>query len=187
MEVEDGRTYTKDDYVIPSITLDEHLKEINELTLWLKNKGINSTNSRLLHYTRFLEALIGLDEFDPKNNDDDHKKFEEFLYVLREVHELMWIYNGFKRSYPEGSDELFKKIIGGKAFARDDKDTTARNFQLELRIASYFIRANYAVELQHVTDVVAKKSKYQFFIECKRLSSLKKLKPELKRQLNNLN
>lgn len=178
--MEDSITYKKDENFIPSITLESHLDQLQEIKSWLTKKGFNPSNSRIIHYIKFLELFISNDDFDPKNNEQDKETFDEMLYVLREVHELMWIYNSFKDVYPEGSDELIKRIIGGQAFARDDKDTSARNYQFELRIASYFIRANYIVELQHITDVVAKKSKFKFFIECKRLSSPKKIESRIK-------
>lgn len=186
--LEDAKTYKVDEVEIPSLHFKEHSDQLKELSQWLSEMGVDTSNTRLSTYIKFLDSYINNDDLKPSENEKDKKIYDEMQYVLREVHELMWIYNGFKNNIPKGSEKLFKIIVGGKIFARDDKDTSARNYQLELRIASYFLRAKYEVDLEHPTDIIAYSSKDKYFIECKRLSSPKKVNTRIKeaaKQLEN--
>lgn len=91
------------------------------------------------------------------------------LYVLREVHELMWILKGLKTHLPLGIDERLKTVVGGRDFAALDSDSSSRNVQFELRIASYFCQSDCHVDLTTETDVVALTRNHAFFVECKRV------------------
>lgn len=186
--MEDAKTYKVDEDEIPSLHFKEHSAQLKEFSQWLRKIGIDTSNTRISAYIKFLDSYVNNDQLNPSENEQDKKTYDEMQYVLREVHELMWIYNGFKNNTPKGSEKLFKIIVGGKDFARDDIDTSARNYQLELRIASYFLRAKYEVDLERPTDIVAYSSKDRYFIECKRLSSPKKVDTRIKeaaKQLEN--
>jgi hypothetical protein len=67
--------------------------------------------------------------------------------------------------------EVFKKIVGGREFTKDDINTNARNFQFELRIASYFKQQSFQVAINKESDVIATKDDITLIIECKRLYS----------------
>lgn len=213
------RKYKIDETEIPSLHVSEHLDIMKKFSFWLKQMGINTSKCRISFYIKFLEELLINEKLNSSENKvDEIKSIEErikeintklenielnvpenevlkkdyFGYVLREVHELMWIYKGFKNRSPKGDAELFKTIIGGKKFSRNDTDRTARNYQLEARIASYFLQAGYEVDLGIEADVIAHSDKDRYFIECKRLNSpsqvnarIKKAAKQLKKLKNN--
>jgi hypothetical protein len=75
--MEDSITYKKDENFIPSITLESHLDQLQEIKSWLTKKGFNPSNSRIIHYIKFLELFISNDDFDPKNNEQNKESIEE--------------------------------------------------------------------------------------------------------------
>jgi hypothetical protein len=172
---------------LPGETMGSHLQDLHDLCKWLGRYNINTSNSRIAYYIKFLKSFINMSDFSPRVNEEDRAVFDELLYVLREIHELSWILDGLKQSAPEGVEELLKVVIGGKSFARDDIKTTARNYQLELRIASYFLQSSCVVQLNQITDIVVESPKYRFFVECKRLSSRKKVNSRVREAAKQLN
>ena len=174
------KTYSPDRQPHPGLTLTEHLERIENLEKWLAAKGINVSVTRIQEYKNIINSFPEENEFNPSENDEDHKKFDELLYTYRELHELMWIQKGLEIYEPIGIDEKIKLVIGGKAFARDDKDTSARNIQLELRIASYFLQKGHKVDLSSDTDINVNISNIDFHIECKRLYSEGKIRKRIK-------
>lgn len=178
--MDESRTYSVDNRAIPGISNEEHIMPLYELLDWLKSENIDASNTRIPKYIKFLEDYEKNDSLDPENNEEDQDTITEYLYILREVHELIWIFNGIKNKFPEGVVDLFKKSIGGNSYARYDKNTTARNYQFELRILSYFLRRDWEVDIGTRTDIVTRKNKFTFYIECKRLSSKKKIEFRVK-------
>ena len=154
--------------------------EIEELSTWVQTFGINTSNTRLAYYIKFLTKFNQQKKYYPKNNNKDREVLTELFYILREIHELTWIYSGFKNKNIQGTKELLKIIIGGHNYSKDDKKTVARNYQLELRIASYFTQKDYLIDLTQRTDLIIKKFNYTFYIECKRLYSESKIDTRIK-------
>jgi hypothetical protein len=171
--------YKRDEKPLPSLDLSGHSKRVEELIYWFESKGINVSSSRIPKYRIFIDSLIKRKDFNPAKSDEDHKLFDELLYTLREIHELIWIKEGLDCGEPKGIEEILKTIVGGSSFAKDDQVTKARNYQFELRIASYFLQKGYEVDMSSISDIVAINSKSNFYIECKRLYSEKKIKTRI--------
>lgn len=184
-------SYPIPDQAIPSLTNEVHLEDLREFVLLLKSFGINISGTRIERYQSYYEALF-------KGNDDEVRIFQGIsgktfnspldlqLYVLREVHEIMWILKGLKKHLPKGVEEKLDQIVSGKDFAALDKNSLSRNTQFELRIASHFCQAGYSVDMSSLTDVVATHDRITYFVECKRVTSsgaLKKRLKEAKKQL----
>lgn len=108
------------------------------------------------------------------------------LYINREVHELLWIYEGLKKSIPKGAKNKLENIISGSDFAYSDVNKNSRDTQFELRIASYFLKADFSVDLDTDTDIVASSDKHVFFIECKRVSGLNSLQKRIEEAFKQL-
>lgn len=180
----------------PELGLDAQIKDLCEFESYLRALGIEVRNTRIDRYTQYLKHLQTDEAADPLkvfNNVEDTRfrsPIDWYLYVLREVHELMWILAGLKKRTPLGIDQKLKVVVGGRDFAALDADSTSRNAQFELRIASYFCQAGCEVDLSSDTDVVAKTDTDAYFVECKRVASRKQLskraaqaKRQLKRRL----
>ena len=166
---------------LPHIDHSEHIDDMRELRQWMKDVGINVKVTRIDRYVRYLEQMNLIPEEDGSGifNDPPVHPFksalDRYMYVLREVHELMWIFNGFRHNPPKGFEKKFTEIAKGSDFAALDRDSTSRNTQFELRIASYFCRNSYSVDISTETDIVATSPHETFFVECKRLSSQKQV------------
>jgi hypothetical protein len=176
----------------PELGLDAHIEDLREFENYLLGRGIEVRNTRIERYIQYLEHLQSDDATDPstvfKNVEDARFQapIDWYLYVIREVHELMWILAGLKKQAPPGIDEKLKIVVGGRDFAALDSDSTSRNLQFELRIASYFCQGGCEVDLSSGTDVIAKTATDVFFVECKRVASRKQVSKrasQAKRQL----
>ena len=171
----------------PGLEHSKYSQRIDDIIEWLTLKGIKVSPTRIQNYKKFLDKLKNNSDFTIKTN-DDVLVLEEFLLILTEIHELMWIKKGAEVVEPEGLNKLLEIICGGKYYAYDDADTTARNYQFELRIASYFMQSQYEVDLSKITDVIANRNGISYYFECKRLSSNKQANKRIKeasKQLKN--
>ena len=170
---------------MPGIELAHHLADLVEIQNFIKGRGIETRNTRIERYIEYFRFVTAQDTTNPsmvfKNSTE--VPFESpadwKLYVLREVHELMWILKGLKVHLPLGIDEKLKIIVGGSDFAALDGDSLSRNTQFELRIASYFCQAGCEVDLSTETDVIALTDEQAFYLECKRVGNHNQLDKRL--------
>lgn len=176
---------------VPSLSRKDHLEDFREFVLLLQTLGIKVSGTRITRYQNYYEALVeGTNEEETIFRGIGGKNFNSpldlQLYVLREVHEILWILKGLKRHLPKGVEKKLIQVVCGRDFAALDKDSSSRNSQFELRIACYFCQAGYSVDLSGQTDIVATCDGTTYFVECKRVTSygaLNKRLKEAKRQL----
>ena len=175
---------------LPSLDLKHHLNDLNELKDFLINFSIDIKNTRIERYIKYFQLIlrdseqeVQIEEIEkifkhsPKNI--FQHQIDYHLYILREVHELMWILKGLKVVSPLGIEKRLKTIISGKDFATLDSSTNSRNTQFELRIASYFCQFGCRVDLSTETDIIAYTQKQIYYIECKRVGNQNKLEERL--------
>lgn len=180
---DDTRSYAIPTETIPSLDPSHHLHDLLEIRAFIESRGIETRNTRIERYCNYLERSLsdGAESVDAekifKNSAGEpfRRPVDWHLYVLREVHELMWILKGLKTHVPVGADEKLRLIAGGRDFAALDVDSHSRNIQFELRIASYFCQGGCEVDISTDTDVIALTDGYAFFVECKRICSKRKL------------
>lgn len=147
----------------------------------LINLGINAQHSRIAKYIDFLGAINKDLNFNPTRifteaHDDRFHSLEDwFVYTLREVNELFWIYRALNIRMPKGIEEKLKLINSGRDFAAFDTNSTSRDTQFELRIASYFCKKDLIIDVSTETDIIIEFEKFFLYIECKRIHSEKKL------------
>ncbi|GHC35613.1 hypothetical protein [Aidingimonas halophila] len=183
--MEKEKTYNLPLQTLPSLEYSHHFQDLVELNEYLSLKGIRLKNTRIERYLDYFSLVLEEDS-DPwrvfKNSltGPFESPLDWELYVLREVHELMWILRGLKCKEPLGGDEKLELMIGGSDFAALDKDSDSRNAQFELRIASYFLQYGCHVDLTTETDVIAVSKKEAFYIECKRIASSKQLSKRIR-------
>ena len=177
---------------VPGLDLSHHVADLVKFQNFIRTRGIETKNTRIERYIDYLRLAT---EQGPINESKIFKNSAEgpfrnstdwMLYVLREVHEMMWILKGLTVRLPSSIDEKLKIIVGGRDFAALDADSHSRNAQFELRIASYFCQAGCVVELSAGTDIIALTNEQAFYVECKRVGSpnqLAKRLSEAKKQL----
>lgn len=187
----------KDKYDLPKFSLvglrlDHHLDDLREIQEFLESRRISTKSTRIVRYIKYFENIInnsGIDAEDIFKNargDFLNSDLTWYLYVLREVHELMFVLKGLKVHIPKGVDEKLLKITAGSDFAALDKNTEHRNTQFELRIASYFCQAGYSVDVSTDTDIVAKGKDRTYYVECKRVASIRAIRANLEKAQSQL-
>jgi hypothetical protein len=171
----DDLSYELPTETLPSLGLANYLDDLKELTELLEGRGLKTANTRIERYIKYLEQSLTDCRGDAtaifKNAQDARFKspMDWALYVMRETHELSWIAKGLKAHLPQGVDEKLKIIVAGRDFAALDLDSSSRNAQFELRVASYFCQVGCEVVLSLGTDIVAMTDREAFYIECKRI------------------
>ncbi len=147
---------------------------------FLINLGINAQHSRIAKYIDFLSAINKKKNFDPKkifpetHDDRFHNIQDWFVYTIREVSELFWIYRALNIRMPIGVENKLKLINSGRDFSAFDTNSTSRDTQFELRIASYFCNKELVIDVSTETDIIIEFEKFFLYIECKRIHSEKK-------------
>ena len=189
------RRYPILNQTLPLLSSEAHLEDLKEFILLVESLGIKVPGTRIARYQNYYEARVkGTHDEDRIFQGISGKNFDNpldlELYVLREVHELMWILKGLKKHLPKGVEEKLNQIVGGRDFAALDKDSSSRNTQFELRIASYFCQNDYSVDMSNLTDIVATHDRTTYFVECKRVTNagalyrrLKEAKKQLRTRL----
>ncbi|WP_146064614.1 hypothetical protein [Billgrantia desiderata] len=170
-----------------SLDIKHHIEDLQKIRNFMELRGIATHNTRLDRYARFYEEIEvrGTQSIDAeaifKNSVDSRFRSpgDWLLYVLREVHELMWIMKGLQTHTPLGVQEKLETVVGGRDFAALDRDSRSRDAQFELRIASYFCQSGFEVDMSTDTDIIASTGKFRFFIECKRIGSETQLRKRL--------
>ena len=149
----------------------ERQQKLDSFAAWLKTVGIDASKTRVGEYQRFISYLSSKSRQDFSEEDSSR-----MVYTLREVEELLWIQKGLMSQKLSSGIDLLKKILGGSPLAKDDSSNTlARDFQLELRIASYFIQTGFAVDMNEDADLEVAFPDGKLFVECKRLKSKSKV------------
>jgi hypothetical protein len=174
-------SYRLPDETLPSLGLADCLDDLLAMRDLLAGRGIPTRNTRIDRYIAYLQLACAAGPADAanqfKNSVDERFRSptDWLLYVLREVHELIWIYKGISVAPPSGVDDKLKLIVSGSDFAALDRDSRSRDTQFELRVASYFCQAQCEVHLEQETDIVAVAGSKVFYLECKRVGSRKQL------------
>jgi hypothetical protein len=146
----------------------ERIKKLNSFAEWVKSYGIDVEKTRIGEYQRFISYLASKTTEQDVSEDDSSR----MVHTLREIEELLWIQKGFRMQTLSGGMDALKKILDGAPFAKDDSSTaSARDFQLELRIASYFLQTGFSVEMNGDADLEVSFPNGRLFVECKRLKS----------------
>ncbi|AZD85302.1 hypothetical protein C4K14_2478 [Pseudomonas chlororaphis subsp. aureofaciens] len=183
--MEEGSLYGLPDHTLPAISFRDHADDLRRFEKFAEELGVKTHNTRISRYTQYFDDLTDgkvIDERKIFKNVSDARfqsPLDWQLYLLREVHELMWILRGLKEHAPSGIEAKIEKIVSGSDFAALDKNTESRDTQFELRVASYFCQSGCTVDLSTETDIIALTDKHAFFVECKRIAGIRNLKDNL--------
>jgi hypothetical protein len=157
-----------------------------ELIRWLNGLGIRTNGTRIHRYLRYFRELEAgrYEVHGTIFNDPPVHPFESpidrWLYSLREANELAWIVDGMQGREPKGLREKLELLVGGADFVPLDRKSLSRDTQFELRVAAYFTRGGYEVDVSQRTDVIARRRCLTYFVECKRVASEKQLERRIK-------
>ena len=151
---------------------------------WINSYNISTKATRFEKYFTLLKTQ--------KNNiikstEIEQEQANEYTF-LREIDEVNWIYESLNsRNLLDNEIAILRKIVSGNISRQDDiHNDSARDFEFQLRCASYFERAKLLEFIENDSDVEAIFMDRKVHIEAKRIKSFKKLNnriSEAKKQL----
>ena len=166
------------------LTIEERIARLESFGEWLRTRGLIAAPTRLGRYIKTMGRLAPLLT---KGRRPSHEDFDTYLYTLREVDELLWVYKGLLKAEPPGVVGTLEIAIGGRTLSREDSDSTARKYLFELRIASYFLQAAFDLDLSQDADLTIQlKDDALLHVECKRPESVTKIRRRAKDALAQL-
>lgn len=137
---------------------------------YLLQLGVTPNNVRIRRYDQFIRQVETDDvDIDPVTA----------VRLWREVHELIWVIDAFRKSDINPPVDLLLAAMKGKPLDEYESEP-GRNLFLQLRAAVYFIWAQYSVTLDGECDIVATRGRRRIFVECKRLYSERKSKARVR-------
>lgn len=158
---EEQASYKLPEESLPGISYKDHAEDLRGLGTLIDDLGVKTHNTRISRYVQYFDdAASGGDINEQKifKNVKDARfssSLDWQLYLLREAHELMWIFRGLKAHTPKGIENKLEQLVRGSDFAALDTNTEPRDTQFELRVASYFCQAGSVVDVSTDTDVIA--------------------------------
>ncbi|NTZ70142.1 hypothetical protein FCI59_02280 [Pseudomonas protegens] len=170
---------------LPGISYKEHAEDLWGFRALIDSLGIKTHNTRISRYVQYFDEVASGGDINEqkifKNVKDARfsSPLDWQLYLLREAHELMWIFRGLKKHAPKGIENKLEQLVRGSDFAALDTNTEPRDTQFELRVASYFCQAGSMVDVSTDTDVIAIGEDHAYIIECKRIAGIRNLRDNL--------
>lgn len=165
------------DYIGTNDTLSDFknlTKNFIDVTNWLESLDIVTSKGRINDYKIFLDSI---DE-----TEKSHLLSLFFSNMYREIYELIWVYKNHSKFKPSINLNFIKSTLKGVTTINLEKtaDQSSRNYLFELRVASYYINCGYDIKLDDVTDLIVSKDGMKYYIECKRISSVKQIPIRIK-------
>lgn len=172
--------YTTQTYIQASNKLDD-------VCDWLQSIGVEYSRTRVGRYKSILNCLANYQDAGKLGDGFIEHSFEEWVNATHEVAELERIYEGLGASKDQDlSRRLSDAIKGHELYVLDSGDRSGRDFGFELSIAAKFARAGFLVDFGHDADIKVEIEGTDFFVECKRLKSEKKVNKRIKEGLKQL-
>lgn len=160
-------------------TIDEAEEVVNLLK---RHKIINNLSGRLASYLKIARMIDS--SWSEEEKDKFSKKYTngEAIFALKELIELkdilkapLSIYPSLSKESKNGLSDKIKKILSGPEFpmGENTKNSFARNYQFELRLASRLIESGYQdIIFGENPDFVVNVKNRQYAFECKRIFGL---------------
>ncbi len=142
---------------------------LNEIVSWISGFGIRVSPTRVGEYRKSFSELLRISK--TKDFTTAEHRVDEFLNTLYEFHELQEIYNGFRdKELNEYVKPRLEKIVSGPSSYQNEqnKKSEARNYALELLIASRLSQGGIFVPPLNASDATCKIDGREIIFECKR-------------------
>lgn len=197
IEVKTENTYSKTEYVRAG-KVGYLANRIDEVINWLKEKKINADISRYSRYKQYILDFSAnhLEESGSMKNDlkkilllsDFEEMYAKSAEAIREIYQIVYVYDQFKDEKSKGLNERLRKIVSGKDFYDREENDQGRDFLYELVIAAEYKKKGYGIVFDSVTqtDVIAKSDDIAIYIESKRLKSDRNYERNYRKACNQL-
>lgn len=141
---------------------------------WLGSLGIAGRSSR---YGRYKKIISDFHSQYETTQDVDDAVFKELCSAYQECLDIAMVHHRFADVRGEKFLSNLARVVTGSPTPELRDAGPSRDYLFEMLVATIFTAAGYEVDFSshHLTDVVARRSGNLVRIECKRLSSVKKL------------
>lgn len=161
------------------------LADLRQATQWLTSIGIQFSATRIISYEQDIDSLLTAIR---QNNIASFTQNETFSSVANSFYEASQLISIHKalHKFPDtrGLKSRLQFYVKGPLTSEKEKEVEkshrARNYGFELFISSMFANADFDIDLDQQTDVVATKDSQSFYIECKRPRKERSFEPAIK-------
>lgn len=153
------------------------LEAMPNVMVWLKKNGIDAPKVR---YARYIDHIGKFFSGGDKFTQEKLEEFNVATECYKEISNIYYIFKSFQNEEQQGFIDRLKKTVAGQDLPEAGSAGPSRNFLFELSVASMFSNAGYCIDFNSQTDVIARSENYEIYIECKKLSSDKKLEDNFK-------
>lgn len=173
--------------IYSSQTYESASLELDKACLWLESLGINYSKTRLTKYKTLFSDLAEYQSNNELEKFYEKYKFEYWVNAAHEVAELIRIYGGLGRLSDDSLISRLKNSLSGhELYVMDTQNRSGRDFIFELSVASKFHKSGYSVNFGHEADLQLEMNGFTFYVECKRLKSLRQAQKRVKEGLKQL-
>jgi hypothetical protein len=159
----------------------KQLADLDECISWLNTLGVRlNKTSRIYTYQKKLSTYVKLVNEDKAQELQESPEYLEYTNAFYEITELIDIYSGLKKVTV--STELkarLQKYVNGPININEENAVKAtnnpRDFGFELFIGSRLLQAEYEIVFGEESDLEYKLEQNDFYVECKRPSSEKRI------------
>jgi hypothetical protein len=152
---------------------DKLYEDFTAIKEWLISQDVDPLKGRFADYVRFIASW--------KSSGTGKMFTAEMATYFREIHELLWAYRTFRVDQSDLTAELIKKTLQSNALPGEKPEgEKGRNYLLQLRAAAYFLKSGFEVRVDSDADVVAYKDEATYYVECKRIYSLKQVSKRMR-------
>lgn len=176
---------------IPTATYESIYNQYIAAMKWMEMLGIKLSSGRTTHYERILRHWK--DKYETATEIEAEEIFPDFVNSMVEVFDFISIYNAFHNMPLQDLENISQKLQKGvngplHAFEETSNSTSARNFLFEVSVAA---RAHYPIKnvvaiLDAQSDTGVKLNGKKLWIECKRVTNLERIRPNVRKASSQL-
>lgn len=176
---------------IPTETVEEKVKKYYLALQWMKDIGIDLGSGRTQYYKKTIHYWK--DKYKTPDNDDKRKKHLDFINAIHEINDFIEIHHAFKDTSKSELNEVINKLqkaVRGPIELSDETENsnTARNFLFEAALAAKVHKPddNVSTILDAKSDTGVMVNNKKVWIECKRVTTIKRIEPNVKKAIKQL-
>lgn len=171
--------------MIPTKPYEFILENYSSALRWMEHIGVMLGAGRTSHYERVVRHWT--EAYRTASADEGKEVFPGFVSAMFEIHDFVNIYEAFKNIESSELGGIIPKLQKGvtgpiNAFEETPESTAARNFLFEAAVAARLHRPTKGATaiLDAPSDTGVRFSGYKMWIECKRVTSEKKIEANVK-------
>lgn len=180
--------------IIKTTSYQDIANQYSKAIVWMESLGIQADKNRITHYKNTIEYCAS--SYKTATSEDMDKILPDFISSVIEINNFIEIFSAFKDTPSDQLKKIIEKLqksVNGPltSISEKAKTSTARNYLFEAFVAARCHRPSRGVSciLDASSDTGIKIEDKKIWIECKRITSQKKLEKNIRvatKQLENV-